>query len=273
MAALSDVQRQIRNLLGQTQGILRQHPLATRGTLVGGVTAFLILAYRDYQAFLALGAGGLPHNAIGWLINALVLRPLALSYSSRLYVGDYPNNGASKAIANLPKREGKRPTAAGIVPHRQMTDQATKSMMEPLRQIMTALVDDPEFSGKLEIRKSHYELHNDALYVLPSLLENDKELPVTARVAKGEITHVHPDRSIHVYLSAADARVLIEKGWGERHRLSRTWPFWMGWRQNLLGLGHTYLMIYGPRDEEELEVAKCIMREGVRFMLGKSARH
>lgn len=55
-------------------------------------------------------------------------------------------------------------------------------------------------------------------------------------------------------LSLADAKEVIEKGWGLRHKLSG--PF--------IPVG--YLMLYAPRDEEEVEVLGRVLRAGIAFM-------
>lgn len=122
----------------------------------------------------------------------------------------------------------------------------------------------------LTIKRSHYEYYNDALYIHPSILASDVPLPPIARIAQGEIAHVHSEHSLHVYLSPADARRVIEKGWGERHRLGRTQPWWFGRRQHVFGVGHTLLMLYGPRDEGELKVVRILVEQGARWMLNWS---
>lgn len=70
-----------------------------------------------------------------------------------------------------------------------------------------------------------------------------------------------------MYVSPADARVLIDKCWAERHRLARKIPFFPGY-QRMLHLGSTYLLIYGPRDEAEMEVLAVILQSSIRFMTG-----
>jgi Family of unknown function (DUF5519) len=77
----------------------------------------------------------------------------------------------------------------------------------------------------LEVRTSYYERHNLALYVRSSLLARSATgLPKTANVARGDIGYIHPDLSIHLYFSPPDAKMIIQKGWGERHRLARQHP-------------------------------------------------
>ena len=78
---------------------------------------------------------------------------------------------------------------------------------------------------------------------------------------------MQPDGSVHLYHPAADARVLIEKCWAERHRLARRMPFFPSF-QYVSHVGETYLMIYGPRDDGELEVLATILRNSIRFMTG-----
>ena len=261
----SSVEPHIHQLLAHAKA----RPLLTTA-IAGATTATLIAAIQDYRNFLALGRGGLPYNVFGWLISTLLLRPLALSKAARLHVDDYPATGASAYVHELQPRQGPRADTGGIAPHRQLSQVAPAAMAGPLNEMLRSFaVADP---AKLEIKKSHYELHNDALYVAQSLLDDPDraaKLPNTARIAKGEAAHVHPDRSVHLYLHPADARVVIEKGWGERHRLSRTWPWWLGGGQGKLGLGYTWIMVYGARNQDEVEVTRRLIGEGVKFMLGE----
>ncbi len=122
----------------------------------------------------------------------------------------------------------------------------------------------------LESKLSHYEKHNPAIYVHPSLMsQRSPKLPKIAIVAQGEIGHIHPDTSFHLYFNPADAKVVIEKGWGERHRLARTQPWYFGWKKNLFGIGPSYILLYGPRDQAELVVAKVLLYASARFMTGR----
>lgn len=270
--SLANVRSRLEPTLHHVIDRARAQPvLAT--ALAGITTATLITAIQDYRAFIALGAGGLPHNVLGWLVNTLLLRPFSLSKANRLYVSDYPPASQASAYVQheLPQRPGPRAETGGIVPHRQLSQVAPASQAAPLNAMLRSFVTAEP--GRLEIKRSHYELHNDALYVAAGILGDEQKavkLPATARMAKGEIAHVHPDRSVHVYLHPADARVVIEKGWGERHRLSRKWPWYTGggWGR-IIGLGDTWIMVYGARDEAEVEVTRRLIGEGVKFMLGE----
>lgn len=100
------------------------------------------------------------------------------------------------------------------------------------------------------------------------LQSHDTSLPATAITARGEVGHVHPDLSVHLYLSPADARVLIEKRWAERHRLAVPEDGWLNLRK-VSAIGSTYLMVYGPRDEEEMETLRVILEHSIRYMTGQ----
>lgn len=94
-----------------------------------------------------------------------------------------------------------------------------------------------------------------AIYVRPDACPDT--LNPLAHKAGYEVAHVHPnDNSLHVYLSDRDARVVLEKGWGQMFAVS-----WMA--------PGGFVMVYAPRDEEEVEVVRGIVRTGVCFAVGK----
>lgn len=76
------------------------------------------------------------------------------------------------------------------------------------------------------------------------------------RGIKNEIAHMHitAEGSSHVTLSLADAEEVMTKGWGERHKLSGK------------GLPWGYVLLYAPRNEEEITVLGRLLRAGVRFI-------
>lgn len=75
-----------------------------------------------------------------------------------------------------------------------------------------------------------------------------------------EIGHMHgSDGSLHLNLAPKDAKLVLERGWGQRHPLAGT----------VLYLGD--VMVYAPRIEKELEVVKGITRAAAKFMLEEEA--
>jgi hypothetical protein len=69
---------------------------------------------------------------------------------------------------------------------------------------------------------------------------------------------VHPaENSLHVWLSGPDARLVVEKGWGERFPLSA------------MGMCHpSWVMVYAPRDAEEVKTVEEIVKAGVGYLTG-----
>ena len=123
--------------------------------------------------------------------------------------------------------------------------------MEEIHKIAS---DNPEV---VVIKKSIMEKHTTAISAL--CLTPEINPPVWyAKMMQGEVGHIHMDvdGSAHVTLSLADAREVIEKGWGERQAFTG----------NVLPWGYT--MIYAPRNRDEVEVLGKIFRAGIAFVSG-----
>ena len=101
--------------------------LVVNAAAITTVLSAVVWGVRDYQAFLALGPGGVAHNVKGWLLVTL-LRPFALSKRGALRASDYPSVGAHEEIEALPNRTGPRATVGGIVPHRQLSQHPGEGM-------------------------------------------------------------------------------------------------------------------------------------------------
>lgn len=121
----------------------------------------------------------------------------------------------------------------------------------------------------LQQRVSGVEKHHNALFVHPSLLAKSAHLPEAATVSKGELGHIHGETSLHLYFSPADAKVIMQRGWAQRHRCARTQPWWLGGMNNMWNIGPTFLIVYAPRDEAEVDVLRTLIRASARFMTGE----
>ena len=74
-----------------------------------------------------------------------------------------------------------------------------------------------------------------------------------------EFAHVHPpyDGSMHMMLPPEQVRELIAKGWGEAHPLA------------LRGMiPETAVMVFGPRDAAEVEIALHLIGVSHEFAMG-----
>jgi hypothetical protein len=107
-----------------------------------------------------------------------------------------------------------------------------------------------------EIRASQTE--GGTISALYARADNPKLNPIAKKpffTLDKEIAHVHPqDNSLHVWLSEADAKAVIEKGWGERFVVS------------LAPKG--FVMVYAPRNEDELRTVECIVNGAAKWISG-----
>lgn len=84
---------------------------------------------------------------------------------------------------------------------------------------------------------------------------------------QGELAHIHEtgDNSLHVVLSPTDAKKIIDAGWGQRHALAG-WRPWGGRLEKIIDIPATYLLIYTPRTEAEIEMVLEIVKAAMRHM-------
>lgn len=98
----------------------------------------LYMAYSDYSGWHQMGAGGIPHNVFGWVVqNFLRLRGTQDKRSTACYdtlKAQSPLEQASFLDVDLPRRASPR-TGPWVVPHRQLEDFAS----EKLRQVSVSV--------------------------------------------------------------------------------------------------------------------------------------
>ena len=125
--------------------------------------------------------------------------------------------------------------------------------MAELNNLMQTFASTAPFSEYIETRPSKTEGGTGpAIYVKPAV----KTINPVAHKIFYEVAHVHPaDHSLHVYVSPTDAKTVVGRGWGQRFPV--TWLAPPSW-----------IMVYAPRDERELEVVKEIVRAAVCHAVG-----
>ena len=85
-------------------------------------------------------------------------------------------------------------------------------------------------------------------------LKDIYRLPAFIAKCKREFAHIHEsDMSAHVLLSFTDAKDVIAKGWGERHRMTGS----------IIPLGYT--LLYLPRNKDEIEVLMKIVQASSEY--------
>jgi hypothetical protein len=138
------------------------------------------------------------------------------------------------------RRPGPRPSTTPTNPHTQLTQNAPPELQErvfALAGSLPGVVVGPSLVSVLGARAFH----------VPGSFTERRD----AFMVEREFAHLHPpsDGSLHMVLPPGLVDEVIENGWAERHPLA-------GRR----GLPANIVMVYGPRDEEELAVVEELIR-------------
>lgn len=138
------------------------------------------------------------------------------------------------------------------MPHQQLDQTAPAALQERLWRQMEAL--DGVRTGRSGVSLPE----SRAVHLDEQLAHGPKE----AFMVGTEFAHLHgrSDGSLHLMLPEPLAAEAITKGWAEPHPLARrgTAPA-------------TLVMVYGPRDDAELEVVWRLVEASYRFARGDDA--
>ncbi|KAL4964578.1 uncharacterized protein BDV14DRAFT_76356 [Aspergillus stella-maris] len=225
---------------------------------------------KDYHAFLALGPGGTPSTPSGYL-RICILRLVTIrnpleppSIPPTLH----PTTGVLSR-STIPMRPGSRPIVKGIAPQRQITQKASSAIYDSLsKQIHTFASSHP---NTLYTATSCFEKHSTGIFYslptnpTPSTSNATSGTTNHRMTCNGEVCHSHPsDGSLHLTLHPADIKLVLERGWAQRHPLA-TDNWWWGPRSVPRG----FVMVYAPRSEEEVKVVGEIIRAAAWWVGGK----
>jgi len=139
----------------------------------------------------------------------------------------------------LPGRRGDRPSVSTNTPQEQLTQQATGPLQE---RLYTRVLDLPG----VQPRPSAISVPGARAFAL-AVSDGPPEAFIVPQV--GEFAHLHPeyDGSLHLTLPLPLAAELIGKGWGVAHPLAG------------LRVAPGMVMVFGPRNDEELEMVSAIV--------------
>ena len=151
----------------------------------------------------------------------------------------------------LPHRSGPRPRVAWDIPQQQLSQNAPIALQESLFDSLRAL---PGIDGG----PSRISVPGARAFTLPDGT-GPHEAYLVPQVR--EFAHLHPahDGSLHLALPAARAADLVVHGWGVPHP-------WAGTR-----LSAGFVMLFGPRDEAELETVAGVVTEAYEYASGRAA--
>lgn len=147
-------------------------------------------------------------------------------------------------LEKLPLRKGDRPTTGDALPHLQITDNSSVELFDELAEWLFSLEYIEERPTIISVKGTRAAwIKNDYQNVNNEVLQIGREF-----------THIHPlniygGGSQHLSLKREDCETVIEKGWGEYHPMDK-----VAFPDKKFG----HIMVYAPRNKEELEVVKII---------------
>jgi hypothetical protein len=149
----------------------------------------------------------------------------------------------------LPTRRGSRPRTTPTNPHTQLEQNPQREVVEELARRVFALPGVEERPSAISVPGAR------ALW----LSEDVQAGPQEAFMIGREFAHIHPmpDGSLHAALPPEVAQEAVEKGWAEQHPVAR-----MG------RMPQNVVMIYAPRDAQEIEVVAGLVAEACRYAGG-----
>lgn len=152
----------------------------------------------------------------------------------------------------LPQRSGPRPTTTPWAPHVQLDQNAPLEMQAALAERVFALPDIEERAGTVAHPAERATWLRDDVPVASA----------DAFLGNREIGHFHPwDGSLHIVLAPELAETAVAAGWAEVHPVA------------LAGRApKNRVMLYGPRDESEVEVLFGLIAAAVRRAGGRDVR-
>lgn len=153
----------------------------------------------------------------------------------------------------LPHRRGEPPSISVTTPQQQESQNAPERLQEALYARIGAL-------PAVGLAPSRISVPGARAFTLPRAHARGPQAAYLVPTA-GEFAHLHPsyDGSLHLSLPIPLVHDALRKGWAAAHPLAG------------IELTEGMAMIFGPRDEEELDIVVGIVTASYRYALGASA--
>jgi hypothetical protein len=149
----------------------------------------------------------------------------------------------------LPKRNGSRPRTTPTNPHTQLEQNPEREVVEELARRFFALPGVEEHPSAISMPRARALRHR----------EDVPASPQEAFMIGRKFAHIHPipDGSLHAALPPEVAQEAVEMDWTEQHSVAP-----VGY------MPQNAVMIYAPRNTEEIEVVAGLVVEAYRYASG-----
>lgn len=240
---------------------INQNPRQASATASAvAVTLSLVWVLKDFYDWKSFGTGGTPPTWAGYWRMTKIRFNRALLFGKDDLSDPTPLSSAGPKYLDantIPAREGSRPgIMARTMPQRQIpfkSGTVDPGVEDRVKDMMATFA--AKHSSIIELRPSKTEGGStDAIYA-KTTLDTLNDRAKNNKMLGTEIAHAHPsDGSLHVWLSEADAKTVVEKGWGMRFPLAFIDKGWA--------------MVYAPRSMTEVEVVERIVKAGIAWIAG-----
>ena len=158
-----------------------------------------------------------------------------------------PDKKDSYDLSELRERNGDRPQTTTTNPHQQLDQHPPPVIIEQLVNYITSLEN-------LDNGPSHVSTPGTIAFFLKTCIH--KKGPHEGFLMDNEFVHVHPmpDGSLHIALPETTGSQLVQGKWGELHPVAGKY-----------GFPKTIYMLYAPRNEEELAIAKQFVNISLQY--------
>ena len=149
----------------------------------------------------------------------------------------------------LPVRAGEKPQTGPSMPHLQLSDNSNDETYLALADWLFSLEHVEERPTRVSIPSTRAAWIVESYEGVPPGLNR-------------EFTHIHTKPgpgSQHISLPKEAASEAVAKGWGEYHPIDDQIP------------DFDLIMVFAPRDIQDLETVKLITMQGYKFVLGQSS--
>ena len=145
----------------------------------------------------------------------------------------------------LPSRQGPKPATTPSTPHQQLDQSSPLELQSILWQRMQSLAGVSTRPSAISVQGTR------ALWL-------DQPGNPAAYMIGREFAHLHPayDGSLHMILDPRTHAQALAGGWAEPHPLAGRYT------------SSTNVLVYGPRDQDELELVWWMVQQSYRYASG-----
>jgi phospholipase/carboxylesterase len=160
------------------------------------------------------------------------------------------HDGYDNHLRIFPERPGPTPTVTTEEPQEQLDQLGPEELWDELRRRANELPGVTERDSIISVKGAR------AYFLEPELMKG----PADSMIMEGEWAHIHPrpDSSWHLQLPYELAVLAVSAGWGVVHTV-----VWLG------DAPANSVLLYSPRNEQEMEVIWALVLESYRYATGQ----